>query len=156
MYRSRLTSDAEDYFSAANLCAMSKLKERLVRPTISRAFTCTDLQKTVMNIHLYCLRNHSAVNATEDTKVTFCSILSANLDVIVDTFTNMNPAYLDLILFLKELTRSCGGKISDSIKYKIPALLISIVEQQTNVQLTPTRVALLLTKKYRRKFVDWS
>lgn len=155
LYQSRLTNDAQRYFSTANLCAMMKLKDRLVQLRISRAFTCTDLQETVMNIHLNCLRNHSKANQTEDRNVTFCSVVSKNLAVIVDTFTNLNPAYTNLISLLKELIRSCGGQIDDAIKYQIPALLISIFQQRTDVQLTSAKLALLNTKKYRLKVDDW-
>ena len=155
LYRSRLTKNAQWYFSAANLCAMTKLKDQLVQLSTSRAFTCIDLQETVMNIHLDCLRNHSKVKQAEDRNVTFCSILSKNLDVIVDTFTNLNPVYTNLISLLKELIRPCGGQINGAIKYQIPTLLISIFQQRTDVQLTPARLAFLKRKKYRLRFGDW-
>ena len=94
-------------------------------------------------------------NAVKQTNVTFCSILCDNLDVIVDTFTNLNPTYTDLISLLKEVIRSCGGQIDGSVKYKIPSLLISVCQQRTDFQLTPERIGLLTKKRYRLKFGDW-
>lgn len=153
-YVSRLSKDAGFYFNHTNQCAMRKIHEDLIEPTITGRFTCAHLQIMIFNIYLDCFQ--SAQRKTQLVHIIdFCSVICDDIQAIIDIFLNLKSDHIHLHRLLIETGSACGAIIDESITHTIPSILVSICLDRKNVRLEGDITQIMLNQRYEANDYEW-